>query len=151
MRVLDSYGRCGILKPIGRWVWLVLGVMAAYAVREAFDVAAAIRAGTTFRPGTMVAWASDPLLILLVAEASCLYHSSKSMGRGLIARCWGAFATAVFLTCLGDAFMWATGAGYLPWTLGYGNWYVCFPVAAAYALGPAWQVEAMARAGGRNA
>jgi len=72
------------------------------------------------------------------------------MGWGLISRYWGSFAAAIALTALGDVGAWLTWSGFLTWPYNSIGWYVWFPAAAAYVLGPAYQAEALRRAN-RNA
>lgn len=64
------------------------------------------------------------------------------MGAGMVARVWGTFATAIFLTTLGDLGVWAEAHQYLRWPLTSLVWYVWPAVEAAWAMGPAWQVIA---------
>lgn len=93
-------------------------------------------------------WASlmdgmnNPLLAVLLAQALMISRSLREMGGGLIARCWRAFAVGIVLTCLGTLGQWATNDYYLPWPYNSIVWYVWIPAAAAYALAPAYQLEA---------
>ncbi len=86
--------------------------------------------------------ANEPLLAALLFEALLIYRALSEMGGGLIARCWGAFAAGIVLTCLGTVGEWATNYNYLPWPYSSIVWYVWIPAAAAYALAPAYQLEA---------
>jgi hypothetical protein len=53
------------------------------------------------------------------------------------------FTAAIFLTSVGDIGLWASSKGYLPHFLEVASWYVWFLASAAYALGPAYQSQAM--------
>ena len=134
-----------LLVRFSRFDWLMVAALLVYTMREAWQVLGYLRAGKSFTTIEVLLWTSDPLLILLLFEAICLRRSVLAMGRGLVAKCWGAFAVAIALTALGDVGIWATWNGYLAWPLSAIGWYIWFPAAAAYALGPAYQVEAFRR------
>ena len=68
------------------------------------------------------------------------------MGWGLIPRCWLAFTAAIFLTSLGDMGLWAVTEGYLPPALVALSWHIWFVAAACFALGPAYQLQAIVQA-----
>jgi len=144
--VLGVYRRSGLFSRLTRADWLLMLGLAAYTIREAWQVVAALQSGKVADTFEMIGWTSDPLLILLLAQAICIRRSVLSMGWGLIARCWGAFAAAVALTALGDIGLWANWSGYLPWPWNSITWYVWFVAAAGYVLGPAYQVEAFRQA-----
>jgi membrane protein implicated in regulation of membrane protease activity len=68
------------------------------------------------------------------------------MGRGLVAKCWGSFAIAIFVTVLGEAALGVL-VRYAPaWPVAGFEWYTSFLAAAALALAPAYQVAAQRRA-----
>ena len=92
---------------------------------------------------SLAKWATDPLLWVLLWEAILLRRAFSNMGWGLIAKCWGAFAAAIFFTTIGDMGIWATLYGYLSWPSSSLVWYVWFPASCAYALAPAYQIEAI--------
>ena len=91
----------------------------------------------------VAAWPVDVFLWLLLVEALLLYRSASEMGSGYIGRCWKALAVGVFLVSLGVVAMSATSWGYLPWPWSSVVWYVWLPAATAFALGPAYQLEAI--------
>ncbi len=68
------------------------------------------------------------------------------MGWGLIPRCWLAFTAAIFLTSLGDMGLWAVTEGYLPPAPVALSWHIWFVAAACFALGPAYQLQAIVQA-----
>ncbi|MGH9696342.1 MAG: hypothetical protein ACRD5Z_19495, partial [Bryobacteraceae bacterium] len=100
---------------------------------------------TTFTQ-TVLSWTSDPLLCLLLFQAILVRRSVANMGWGLIARCWLSFTAAIFLTSVGDIGLWAWSKGVLPHVLEIASWYIWFLASAAYALGPAFQLQAMLHA-----
>jgi hypothetical protein len=95
-------------------------------------------------------WTSDPLLCILLLEASLIRRSIGNMGWGLIARCWVSFTAAIFLTSVGDIGLWAWWKGYLPQLLEIASWYVWFLASAAFALGPCYQLQALVYATSRG-
>ena len=127
--------------------WLLMGVVAGFGGWEIYEslLQAPGRAVSFQRAVSLV---NDPLLILLLIEAILLRRSALQMGRGLIARCWGAFTAGIFLTFVGDIAVWLSGHSPLPVPLTTTTWYLWFLASGAYALAPACQVEACRRAGG---
>lgn len=140
--LLRVYRQSGLFFRLTRPDWFMIAVLTAYTVREAWQVAGLLKAGKTFTVPEAILWASNALLIVLLIEAICIRRSLLSMGWGLIARCWAAFVAAIVLTALGDIGIWATWNGYLPWPWSSMVWYVWFLVSGAFALGPAYQVQA---------
>ena len=140
--MLRTYRRAGLAPRLTAVDWLLVAALISYTVREAWQVVWFMQHGKAPTSFEVISWASDPLLIVLLFEAVCIRRAVLSMGRGLIAKCWGAFAAAIALTALGDAGIWATWNRYLDWPVSAIGWYLWFLPAAAYALGPAYQVEA---------
>jgi len=67
------------------------------------------------------------------------------MGWGLVNRCWGAFVAAILLTCAADIIAWANVYVPLPWQVNVLSWHIWFVAGAAFALGPAYQLQAVQR------
>lgn len=127
--------------------WLLMGVVAGFGGWEIYELL--LRApGSSVSFQQAVSLVNDPLLILLLIEAILLRRSALQMGRGLIARCWGAFTAGIFLTFVGDIAVWLSGHSPLPVPLTTTTWYLWFLASGAYALAPACQVEACRRASG---
>ena len=126
----------------------MLALIGAYVVREARDVVAAIHAGARLSVGVVFGWPVDPLLLVLLGEAMLLNRSVKHMGEGWIGRCWSAFSIGIFLVSLGDVAIWAASWGFLPWPWSGLQWYVWIPAAGAFAVAPAYQLEAIYHARG---
>ena len=95
---------------------------------------------------SVVSWTSDPLLCILLFQAILIRRSTATMGLGLISRCWLCFTAAIFLTSLGDIGLWAWSKGFLSHGFEAISWHIWFLAAAAYAMGPAYQLQAMRRA-----
>jgi hypothetical protein len=144
LRVYRRSGLLGRLVTIDRIVLLVIG---AYVLLEAWDTGNALRHGKAFDLGEALRWPVDPLLWLLLAEAMLLARSVRSAGMGWIHKTWKAFSIGVLLMILGDIGLWATSYGYLqlPWSAAAR--FVWLPAAAAFAAAPACQLEAIRAAG----
>jgi hypothetical protein len=72
----------------------------------------------------------------------------SAAGGGMIARCWNSYAAAIFLTALGNLGLWLDGHGLLNAAPATISCFLCYLAATAYALGPAWQIEAIQSACG---
>ena len=107
---------------------------------------AALRAGNHPVLFEVVRWPVDPLLCLLLAEGLLLHRSVQQMGSGWISRCWGSMSMGIFLVLLGDLGIWLTSFGYLVWPWNSVIWYVWLPAASAFAVAPAYQLEAISSA-----
>lgn len=140
--VLRTCRRQGMLGRLRALDWLLVSGVIAYTANFLSTVASA----QGFDSRIILSWTSDPLLCVLLLEAILIRRSASTMGWGLISRCWLSFTAAIFLTSLGDFGLWAWSKGYLPPALVACSWFVWFLAAAAYALGPAYQLMAMLRA-----
>jgi hypothetical protein len=144
---LRIYRRSGIRSRPRIPDWLLMGVVAGFGGWEIYEsLLQAPGSPVSFQQA--VSLVNDPLLSLLLIEAILIRRSALKMGRGLIARCWGAFTAGIFLTFVGDIAVWISGHSPLPVPLTATTWYLWFLASAAYALAPACQVEACRRAGG---
>jgi hypothetical protein len=143
---LGVYRRAGILGRLRGRDRVTIAIAAAFSVWEICDL---VFQTSGFRAGFQQAvnLSNDPLLTLLLIEATLIRRSALKMGRGLIARCWGAFSAAILLTFLGDVGVWLAAHGPVPVPLAGTAWYLWFLASGAYALAPAYQLEACRRAG----
>ncbi|HEY7616204.1 MAG TPA: hypothetical protein VH744_05325 [Terriglobales bacterium] len=140
--VLRVYKRLGLLVArLKLFDYALLGIVGLYTLVHLKEVEAIFHEPASL--SRIIGWASDPLLAILVVEAVFLRRSVAEAGWGLISKCWGAFCAAIFLTSLGDMGIWAVWRGYLPPPFDSLTWYLWFPASAAYALGPAYQAEAL--------
>ena len=144
LKLYRDSGFLGRLRPLD---WAALAVFAAYLFREAADLIAALQRGKKPGWGEILLWPVDPLLCVLLAEALLLHRSVQATGPGLIGRGWRTFSVGIGLILLGDVSIWATAFGYLPWPWSSLGWCVWMPAAAAFALAPAYQLEAIRWAG----
>lgn len=143
---LRTYRRSGLLPRIRPTDWVLLAVVAGFAVWQIYEVALYWGPNKLANIHEAITVITDPLLCLLLAEAILIRRSVLNMGWGLIALCWSAFTAAIFLTSVGNIGLWLTTNFALPKALAASTWYVWFLVNAAYALAPAYQVEACRRA-----
>ena len=147
---LRVYSQSRLLARLSAMDWSVLATVAIYMVLELYGVVLAVRSGKQFTPTMVLGWPTDPLLLVLLAEALLLYRSVRQMGSGWIGRCWGAFSIGIFLTVVGDVIIWATSWGYLPWPWSSLGWYIWLPAGAAFAIAPIHQHEAIQHARSRR-
>ncbi|HEY1341243.1 MAG TPA: hypothetical protein VGF59_27220 [Bryobacteraceae bacterium] len=145
--VLRVYRRSGFLGRPSPLDWLLLGLLAAYIGREAWDTAREIRRGAAVSAPEVLTWPVDPLLLALLAEGMLLARSVQGMGMSAVGRVWQAFSTGIFLVSLGDVGLWAEAYSYLRWPYTAAIWYIWVPASAAFALAPAYQLKAMREAG----
>jgi len=143
---LRAYRSGGLLGHFRRIDWLLLAGLAAYVCAEFWDLAVAMRQGRRPDAFEAMGWPVDPLLWFLIAESLLILRSVQRTGMGRIGRCWSALVVGVLLTSVGDIVLWATGRGYLPWPWSSVGWFVWLPAACAFALGPAYQLEAIQEA-----
>ena len=140
LRLCRKFG----LRAELRWTdWVILGIVVVYTLQVAF-VLTRLRLGATPPPHLfeVVNWANDPLLSMLLFLAFFLRRSVVQMGQGYVTKCWGAYVVAIFGTALASLSMWATNFGILPYPESSIVWFFWPVIYAAYALGPAYQVEA---------
>lgn len=140
LRVYKKYGLLGRLRAVD---WVLIGSGTVYTLIIIYQIV-----GTILHHWSEVTlshaftWPNDLLLNVLLFEAIFLRRSAADMGWGFIAKVWGAFAVAIFLTTLANACSALAAYGYLPWPEYAFIWYIWYPASAAYVLGPAYQVEA---------
>jgi hypothetical protein len=141
---LRVYRQSGFLARLAARDWVLLAGVGLYIAREARDLIVAIQHGKHPRPEEIMGWPVDPLLWLLLAEALLLHRSVRLMGaEGCIGRCWRTFSAGIALVALGDVAIWAASYGYLPWPWSSVEWYIWFAAAGAFALAPAYQMDAV--------
>ncbi len=140
LRILRRVDLLARLRPLD---YVLISAVAAFTLRQLYEIVGMVRTAPQAHDiYTMLGWASDPLLSILLIEAILIRRSAIETGWGLLAKSWGAFSLAIFLTLLGDIGIWVTWHNYLPYPYNSINWYVWFLASAAYVLGPAYQVEA---------
>ena len=111
-------------RPMTRPEGVLVAIGSAFALLQMGQTAVALWLTKSLSAGALLEMATGPLLVLLLVDCVGLRRTSPAVTQ--LARCWGAFAAAIFLTLAGGMGLGLTGI-------------LC---GAAYALGPAWQVEA---------
>jgi len=138
--------RSGFVLRFDRTNWLLLAIAGLEVYFELSFLRQASGQGLTAYDAVMAL--NGPLLILLLIEANLVRSYMSKPGGGLIAKCWSTFSAAIFLSTVASLGMWMNVSGYLTPALASITWYVWFLSAAAYALAPAWQIEAIQSACG---
>jgi hypothetical protein len=140
------------LRKFGFWErpsvtdWAVAGMAGLLMLCRLGETAAAFVGGAPIRAADLIALAGYPFLAVLFLEAMLLRQSVARMGRGLVARCWGAFAAAILVTGFAEAAIWVIGHYSTAWPVAVVQCCVWLPGAAAFTLAPAYQVAAQCRA-----
>ena len=124
--------------------WIVLGFVVAYTLLVVSVVVQVCwRASSAPGFAEIANWVNDPLLCVLLYFAFFLRRSLAQMGWGFVAKCWGAYVVAILGTSIASMLMWLANFGLLPYPESAIVWYIWPVVFAAYALGPAFQVQAV--------
>ncbi len=143
-RVVKMLRRLRILTRLRPMDILLISAVIAFTLRQIYEIAKEIVG--LYAPYDLykiLAWPSDLLLCVLLLEAILIRRSAVQTGWGLLAKSWGAFSVGILFTSLGDIGLWATtNHNYIPWPYSSLTWFIWFLASAAYALGPAYQVEA---------
>jgi hypothetical protein len=143
--VLAACRRNGVLANLRLPDFILLGIVTAYTTHY-FATVVVNASSMDSQVHRFTAWTSDPLLCVLLLEAILILRSAANMGWGLIPRCWVAFTAAIFLTSLGDMGLWAWANGYLSPAMVALSWHIWFVAGVCFALGPAYQLQAIAQA-----
>jgi len=146
-RVVQICRKNGVLRSLKAIDFVLLSIVTVYTVHYfAAVVFTSQHPEGSVTAVKIVSWMSDPLLCILLLQATLIRRSAANMGWGLIARCWVAFTAAIFFTSIGDIGLWASSRGSIPFGLEAASWYIWYPAAACYAAAPAYQLQAMLRA-----
>ncbi len=123
-------------------IWVAgVGIYALYVIATVAQVA--ISNPSAIHAGWVLTWPNDLLLAILLFEAILLMRTVMDMGQGYVALAWGAFAVAIFLTSLESLAEWMWDYSHISLPEYSVMWYVWFLWAAAFALGPAYQIDAI--------
>ncbi|MCI0722673.1 MAG: hypothetical protein L0338_27420, partial [Acidobacteria bacterium] len=145
--VLRLYKRLGILAKLKPVDYFLLALVLGFTLRQGHQIYHLVaQESNPLMLTAILNWVTDPLLSCLLVEAVLIRRAVVNMGWGLISKSWGAYTVAIFLTSLAHMGTWADRYGYIPWQVGAVTWYIWFVVTAAYALGPAYQLQASIRA-----
>jgi hypothetical protein len=143
LRVLRGFGLC---RRAGTAEWAVSGIAILFALCRIGETAYGAVRGNPIGLDGWISLAGLPILCVLVFQASLLVQSVLHLGSGLIARSWLALAAGILLTGLGQVTAWAIPHYSQPLGLGAFASLLPLPIAAAFALVPAYQIAAQRRA-----
>ncbi|MEI9975363.1 MAG: hypothetical protein WDO73_26840 [Ignavibacteriota bacterium] len=130
-----------VLRRFGFWArpsatdWAVFGIACLFALCRLVEHGGQ----ANLLPGLAI-------LCILVLEAMLLRQSIVRMGTGPIAMCWAAFVCGVFLTGLAELAVWVIPHFSDAWPPVTIVSLTQFPIAAVFALAPAYQLMAQRRA-----
>jgi len=141
---IRTYRQLGILSKLKSVDIVLIGASLLYSIIVIVGIVLAVRT----HPESVTAqqamtWPGDYLLSLLMLEAVFLRRAAIEAGWGFVSRIWGAFVAGIFLTSFCSLMNWLTAYGVLTWTQTAFVWYLWYPAAAAFALAPTFQWEAM--------
>lgn len=129
-----------IFLLVGAGIWLGIHTTTA------FSWLSQERAPISFEKG--LSWALDFLLGAVLMMAIFIRSSIKPLEPGMIARVWRYYVWGVFVTCAGNAGIWATNYSVIVRPYDDLVWLIWFPQVTLFALGPLWQYQAMRAAAG---
>lgn len=142
--VLGVYRRLGLLRRLSAFDTLPLAVAAGFLIYQLSELLRwlPLRRGN-MTPLWSLDWATDPLFVLLFCAAIVLRRANLALRRGRLARCWTAYAVAIFLTCAGSLGTALFQQGFLTLFTWSPFWLIWYPAAAAFTLAPVYQLETM--------
>ena len=144
--VLKISRRFKMLAQLKRIDYFLIAIVGLFTLWHVYEIVTGLPISKSpITVETFLQWITDPLLSILLLEAILIRRCVLNLGWDYIAKCWGAFTTAIFITSLGNISIWASTNQYLPWPASLITWYIWFLASAAYVLGPAYQVEASYR------
>lgn len=147
--VLQLYRRSRLLARPRAADWILIALAVVFGVGNAGGWLWGVP-GRPVRFMTIAALVHGPLLGAVLIEAALIWRSAAQMGRGLIARCWGAFTLGILIAFATELLGWAALRGPAPIPLGATGWYLSLAANAAFAMAPAYQIEACRRAAQRE-
>lgn len=126
--------------------WAMFGIVCLFTLCRFGEAGAASLAGREIGRENWISLAGLPILCVLFLEAMLLRRSVARMGNGLITRGWLALVCGILLTGAGEVALWVIPHYSQTLPLGMFGTLIHLPVAAAFALAPAYQVAAQRRA-----
>ena len=143
VKAVWSFRQLAVYQPLKRIDLILLAIVGALTLRTLLGVHQFLADGVPATWDRILLWASDPLLMLLLAVAIVIRRSIAEL-HGMLISCWRAYIVAIVLTLIGDASLWCSScSNFALWnSLG---WYVWLIADAAFALAPAFQVAAIER------
>ncbi len=141
-----------IMRRFGFWVrpsatdWAMSGIVGLFTLCRFGEAGAASLAGRPIGLENWISLAGLPILCVLFLEAMLLRQSVIRMGNGLLTRGWVALVCGILLTGAGEVALWVIPHYSQTLPLAMFGALIQLPIAAAFALVPAYQVAAQRRA-----
>ena len=141
-----------IMRRFGFWVrpsatdWAMSGIVGLFTLCRFGEAGAASLAGRPIGLENWISLAGLPILCVLFLEAMLLRQSVIRMGNGLLTRGWVALVCGILLTGAGEVALWVIPHYSQTLPLAMFGALIQLPLAAAFALVPAYQVAAQRRA-----
>jgi hypothetical protein len=144
--VLRTLRKVGITVRPSASDWAMSGIVCLFTLCRFTEAGMASLAGRQIGLENWIALAGLPILCVLFLQAMLLRGSLARMGNGLITRAWVALVYAVLLTGAAEVVSWVMPyfSGNLPLAM-LGS-LMRLPIAAVFALVPAYQVATQCRA-----
>jgi len=145
-QVLRVFHRLGFWRGPRAADWAVCAVVWLFTLRRSGVLVAAWLDGQPTAGADWISLAGLPILCALFLAAMLLRQSLASMGNGLVTRGWAALVYAIFLTGAAEMALWIIPHYFHSLPLLLLASLARLPMAAAFALVPAWQVAAQRHA-----
>lgn len=146
LAVLRVLGKFGFRVRPSATDWAMSGIVCVFTLCRFGEAGAAAFAGRQISLENWISLAGLPILCVLFLEAMLLRRSVVRMGNGLIARGWVALVCGILLTGAGEVALWVVPHYSQTLPLAMFGALIRLPIAAAFALVPAYQVAAQRRA-----
>lgn len=144
--VLRTFRKIGLPVRPGATDWAMSGIFCLYTVCRFSEAGMASLAGRPVGIENWISLAGMPTLCVLFLQAMLLRRSLARMGNGLITRSWVALVYAVLLTGAAEVVSWVMPYISENLSLAMFGSLMRLPIAAAFALVPAYQVATQCRA-----
>jgi hypothetical protein len=144
--VLRTLRRVGVRVRPSATDWAMCGIVCLFTLCRFGEAGMAWLAGRPIVLENWISLAGLPALCVLFLQAMLLRRSLAQMGNGLIARAWMALVYGILLTGAAEVASWVMPyfSGSLPLAM-FGT-LIRLPIAAVFALVPAYQVATQCRA-----
>lgn len=142
LRILREFGFRARLSTTD---WAISGIVCVFTLCRFAVAGAASLAGRPIGIEDWISLAGLPILCVLFLEAMLLRQAVLRMGNGLVTRGWLALVCGILLTGAGEVALWVIPRDSQTLPLGLFGALIRLPIAAAFALVPAYQVAAQRR------
>jgi hypothetical protein len=144
--VLRAFRKTGFPARPGATDWAMSGIFGLFMVCRFSEAGMAALAGRSFGIENWISLAGLPTLCVLFLQAMLLRRSLAHMGNGLVIRAWTALVYAILCTGAAEVVSWVAPYFSESLPLGMFGSLMRLPIAAAFALVPAYQLATQCRA-----